>query len=202
MLDIDRETTLSIRRLPIKPLVRELAWPSTAHRRSSKCLPGVTKTLRWGDVVLAEVHTSGTIPPYSIIGTVPAECTGWSVGISSAYAECGDSCLRPCHVYTNQNNDTTLVQSPLCSSLGYSEQLVDVAFERAGPSQGAKYEYGTARLENREAILADIERVKPTHVLNCAGITGRPNVDWCEDHKVCLCSATCFLAFHCIGFWR
>ena len=29
-------------------------------------------------------------------------------------------------------------------------------------------------------------QVKPTHVLNAAGLTGRPNVDWCEDHKVCL----------------
>lgn len=27
-------------------------------------------------------------------------------------------------------------------------------------------------------------QVKPTHVFNCAGVTGRPNVDWCEDHKV------------------
>jgi dTDP-4-dehydrorhamnose reductase len=50
--------------------------------------------------------------------------------------------------------------------------------------QGAKFEYGTARLEDRAAILADIERVKPTHVLNAAGVTGRPNVDWCETHKV------------------
>jgi hypothetical protein len=24
---------------------------------------------------------------------------------------------------------------------------------------------------------------KPTHVLNSAGVTGRPNVDWCEDNK-------------------
>ena len=24
---------------------------------------------------------------------------------------------------------------------------------------------------------------KPTHVLNAAGVTGRPNVDWCEDNK-------------------
>lgn len=23
-----------------------------------------------------------------------------------------------------------------------------------------------------------------THVINCAGKTGRPNVDWCEDHKI------------------
>ncbi len=28
-------------------------------------------------------------------------------------------------------------------------------------------------------------QVKPSHVLNAAGLTGRPNVDWCEDHKVC-----------------
>ena len=28
-------------------------------------------------------------------------------------------------------------------------------------------------------------QVNPTHVLNAAGLTGRPNVDWCESHKVC-----------------
>ncbi|KAL4427442.1 hypothetical protein ABPG77_000731 [Micractinium sp. CCAP 211/92] len=50
--------------------------------------------------------------------------------------------------------------------------------------QGAKFEFATARLEDRAAILADFERVKPTHVLNSAGVTGRPNVDWCEDHKI------------------
>lgn len=26
-------------------------------------------------------------------------------------------------------------------------------------------------------------QVKPTHVLNAAGVTGRPNVDWCETHQ-------------------
>ncbi|KAK2078738.1 hypothetical protein QBZ16_003578 [Prototheca wickerhamii] len=50
--------------------------------------------------------------------------------------------------------------------------------------EGADFEYGTARLEDRAAIIADLERVKPTHVLNAAGVTGRPNVDWCEDHKI------------------
>lgn len=50
--------------------------------------------------------------------------------------------------------------------------------------QGAKYEYANARLEDRSSVIAEIERVNPTHVLNCAGVTGRPNVDWCEDHKV------------------
>ncbi|KAK9817063.1 hypothetical protein WJX72_009002 [[Myrmecia] bisecta] len=50
--------------------------------------------------------------------------------------------------------------------------------------EGAKFEYANARLEDRAGVLADIERVKPTHVLNAAGLTGRPNVDWCEDHKL------------------
>jgi dTDP-4-dehydrorhamnose reductase len=49
---------------------------------------------------------------------------------------------------------------------------------------GAKFEFATARLEDRSSIIQDIERVKPTHVLNAAGLTGRPNVDWCETHKI------------------
>lgn len=38
-------------------------------------------------------------------------------------------------------------------------------------------------MQNREAVIAELDRVQPTHVLNAAGSTGRPNVDWCEDHK-------------------
>jgi len=38
-------------------------------------------------------------------------------------------------------------------------------------------------MQNREAVIAELDRVKPTHVLNAAGSTGRPNVDWCEDNK-------------------
>ncbi|KAI9816922.1 MAG: hypothetical protein M1827_001567 [Pycnora praestabilis] len=41
----------------------------------------------------------------------------------------------------------------------------------------------TVRMEDREGVMKELERVKPTHVLNCAGCTGRPNVDWCEDNK-------------------
>jgi 3,5-epimerase/4-reductase len=39
------------------------------------------------------------------------------------------------------------------------------------------------RMENREAVLAELDHVQPTHVLNCAGHTGKPNVDWCESNK-------------------
>jgi dTDP-4-dehydrorhamnose reductase len=30
----------------------------------------------------------------------------------------------------------------------------------------------------------DIASAKPSHVFNATGVTGRPNVDWCESHKV------------------
>lgn len=49
--------------------------------------------------------------------------------------------------------------------------------------QGIPFEYGKGRLENRSQLLADIQNVNPTHVFNAAGVTGRPNVDWCETHK-------------------
>jgi len=38
------------------------------------------------------------------------------------------------------------------------------------------------RIENREALAKELDEVKPSHVLMSAGITGRPNIDWCEDH--------------------
>lgn len=44
--------------------------------------------------------------------------------------------------------------------------------------------YGTTvRMENRESVMDELDKYKPTHVLNVAGSTGRPNVDWCEYHK-------------------
>eukprot|EP00521_Asterionellopsis_glacialis_P010564 CAMPEP_0195295484 /NCGR_PEP_ID=MMETSP0707-20130614/17497_1 /TAXON_ID=33640 /ORGANISM="Asterionellopsis glacialis, Strain CCMP134" /LENGTH=315 /DNA_ID=CAMNT_0040356725 /DNA_START=1 /DNA_END=948 /DNA_ORIENTATION=+ len=39
------------------------------------------------------------------------------------------------------------------------------------------------RMENRADVEKELDEIKPTHVLNAAGITGRPNIDWCEDHK-------------------
>ncbi|WCJ26139.1 Trifunctional UDP-glucose 4 6-dehydratase/UDP-4-keto-6-deoxy-D-glucose 3 5-epimerase/UDP-4-keto-L-rhamnose-reductase RHM1 [Euphorbia peplus] len=51
-------------------------------------------------------------------------------------------------------------------------------------SQGIEYTYGSGRLENRPSLENDIVTINPTHVFNAAGVTGRPNVDWCESHKV------------------
>ncbi|KAK2661174.1 hypothetical protein Ddye_007707 [Dipteronia dyeriana] len=49
--------------------------------------------------------------------------------------------------------------------------------------KGISFEYGNGRLEDRNSIVNDVKRVRPTHVFNAAGVTGRPNVDWCESHK-------------------
>lgn len=50
-------------------------------------------------------------------------------------------------------------------------------------AQGKTFYLADSRTYNRESVLAEFEKYKPTHVLNAAGVTGRPNVDWCEDHK-------------------
>lgn len=40
-----------------------------------------------------------------------------------------------------------------------------------------------SRLENRESIEQEIVAIHPDYIINAAGVTGRPNVDWCESHK-------------------
>jgi dTDP-4-dehydrorhamnose reductase len=50
--------------------------------------------------------------------------------------------------------------------------------------QGKTFHLAESRTYNRESVLAEIEKYKPTHILNAAGVTGRPNVDWCEDNKL------------------
>lgn len=40
-----------------------------------------------------------------------------------------------------------------------------------------------SRLENRESIQKEITMINPDYIINCAGVTGTPNVDWCEDHQ-------------------
>jgi dTDP-4-dehydrorhamnose reductase len=41
-----------------------------------------------------------------------------------------------------------------------------------------------SRLEYREEIEQEIAAINPDYIINAAGITGKPNVDWCEDHKI------------------
>lgn len=50
-------------------------------------------------------------------------------------------------------------------------------------AQGKFFVLAQSRLEDRKAMAEELERHKPTHVLCAAGLTGRPNVDWCEFHQ-------------------
>lgn len=38
-------------------------------------------------------------------------------------------------------------------------------------------------IADQKAVAEVLDAEKPNVVINCAGKTGRPNVDWCEDHK-------------------
>ncbi len=49
--------------------------------------------------------------------------------------------------------------------------------------QGHKVAVAQSRLENRQDVEKEIETVQPKYVINAAGLTGRPNIDWCEDNQ-------------------
>mmetsp|Transcript_40487 Transcript_40487/g.97722 ORF Transcript_40487/g.97722 Transcript_40487/m.97722 type:complete len:312 (-) Transcript_40487:2384-3319(-) len=49
--------------------------------------------------------------------------------------------------------------------------------------EGIEVFIAETRIQNRESVAKELDEIKPTHVLNAAGITGRPNIDWCEDNK-------------------
>jgi 3,5-epimerase/4-reductase len=50
-------------------------------------------------------------------------------------------------------------------------------------SAGIEAHNSNVRIENRADVEAELDKIQPSHVLMAAGITGRPNIDWCEDHK-------------------
>jgi 3,5-epimerase/4-reductase len=61
--------------------------------------------------------------------------------------------------------------------------LVELLYLVKKPITGIEVYNAESRLENREEVEAELDNIKPSHVLMAAGITGRPNIDWCEDHK-------------------
>lgn len=50
-------------------------------------------------------------------------------------------------------------------------------------TQGHEAIAASSRLEDRVGIEREIFAVKPDFIINAAGITGVPNIDWIEDHK-------------------
>jgi 3,5-epimerase/4-reductase len=51
-------------------------------------------------------------------------------------------------------------------------------------AQGKTFHATNYRMENSAQMNEIFDQFQPTHVINCAGKTGRPNVDWCEDNRV------------------
>lgn len=49
--------------------------------------------------------------------------------------------------------------------------------------QDISYCFMKSRMENTQDVAKELDEVRPKRVICAAGLTGRPNVDWCEDHK-------------------
>ncbi|CAL9099559.1 unnamed protein product [Musa textilis] len=97
------------------------------------------------------------------------------------------------HFTNNSSQKRMVVPAPRNAAASQKPPLKFLIYGRTGwiggllgkicTKQGIPFEYGKGRLEERSQLILDIQSVKPTHVFNAAGVTGRPNVDWCESHK-------------------
>ena len=133
----------------------------------------------WGDV-------SGALLPHPRMLMMPG-------GIERHFDGSEDSGSIASHVSSNLNQTKMVVPVPKSVSSPRKPSFKFLLYGRTGwiggllgklcEKQGIPYEYGKGRLEDQASLLEDIQNVKPTHVFNAAGVTGRPNVDWCESHK-------------------
>ncbi|KAL3715171.1 hypothetical protein ACJRO7_006981 [Eucalyptus globulus] len=131
----------------------------------------------WGDV-------SGALLPHPKMLMVPGierKFDGPDVNNSSSYAVENHT---PNGMVVRDLKSSPSAQKPTLKFLIYGRTgWIGGLLGKICEQQRIPFEYGKGRLENGAQILADIQTVKPTHVFNAAGVTGRPNVDWCETHK-------------------
>ncbi|KAL0002211.1 hypothetical protein SO802_015992 [Lithocarpus litseifolius] len=132
----------------------------------------------WGDV-------SGALLPHPRMLMVPGierKFDGPDVSNSDSSSVVNNSNQSHMIVPTPKNNPP--IQKPALKFLIYGRTgWIGGLLGKICEKQGIPFDYGRGRLQERSQILADIQTVKPTHVFNAAGVTGRPNVDWCETHK-------------------
>ncbi|GJN08268.1 hypothetical protein PR202_ga26174 [Eleusine coracana subsp. coracana] len=133
----------------------------------------------WGDV------TGALLPHPRMLMTPGVERHNWTEEInslSSSPAEANESSTTaPADTI---NSTSSAPQKPSYKFLIYGRTgWIGGLLGKICEKQGIPYEYGKGRLEERSQLQEDIRNVKPTHVFNAAGVTGRPNVDWCESHK-------------------
>jgi dTDP-4-dehydrorhamnose reductase len=84
-----------------------------------------------------------------------------------------------CQFYCQAKEDSQKVFLVWGGKTGWIGQRIVALLQE----QGYVVYAAESRLENREGVEREIERIKPNYVVNCAGVTGTPNVDWCEDHQ-------------------
>ncbi|KAJ0242331.1 Trifunctional UDP-glucose 4,6-dehydratase/UDP-4-keto-6-deoxy-D-glucose 3,5-epimerase/UDP-4-keto-L-rhamnose-reductase RHM2 [Hirschfeldia incana] len=128
----------------------------------------------WGDV-------SGALLPHPRMLMMPG---GRVSDVSEEKKDVSSNTVQTFTVVTPNNKtsdpkDKASLKFLIYGKTGWIGDLLGKLCEK----QGITYEYGKGRLEDRASLLADIRSIKPTHVFNAAGLTGRPNVDWCESHK-------------------
>ncbi|KAL9266501.1 hypothetical protein AKJ16_DCAP21620 [Drosera capensis] len=157
--------------------LKKLGWAerTTWEEGLKKTMEWYTKNPDWwGDV-------AGALIPHPRMLMVPGIERHYDGGESNGSAS------------TPQSSSHTGMVVPLKSGTSPRKPLKFLIYGRTGwiggllgklcEKQGISYEYGRGRLEDRASLLADIQNTRPTHVFNAAGVTGRPNVDWCESHK-------------------
>lgn len=66
----------------------------------------------------------------------------------------------------------------LVGATGWIGPKVQVEMEK----MGLRVVHASFRLQDTRAMWEEILRVRPLNVVLCAGITGRPNIDWCETN--------------------
>ncbi|KAI9114691.1 hypothetical protein K1719_014389 [Acacia pycnantha] len=101
-------------------------------------------------------------------------------------------------VNNNDNNNRSSVKNSLSlsSSGKISSDLKFLIYGGSGwigsivgkvcEKEGIEFEFGRGNLEERAQVIVDIERVKPSHVLNASSgvvVNGAVNVKWFEAHK-------------------
>ncbi|PQM42492.1 trifunctional UDP-glucose 4 6-dehydratase/UDP-4-keto-6-deoxy-D-glucose 3 5-epimerase/UDP-4-keto-L-rhamnose-reductase RHM1 [Prunus yedoensis var. nudiflora] len=111
----------------------------------------------WGDV-------SGALLPHPKMLMVPGierKFDGTDTGASASLCSASDS--RESHMVVPPPKNNPSTQKPSLKFLIYGKTgWIGGLLGKICEKQGS---------------------VKPTHVFNAAGVTGRPNVDWCESHK-------------------
>ncbi|PIA46110.1 hypothetical protein AQUCO_01600406v1 [Aquilegia coerulea] len=120
----------------------------------------------WGDV-------SGALLPHPKLSMVGFSYDDAFFVQPRSFTDCND-------VTGRESNGTSGLKFLIYGKTGWIGGLLG----RLCKDGGIDFEYGQGRLEDRKSIMDDIRNVRPTHVFNAAGVTGRPNVDWCESHKV------------------